>query len=254
MPNPWDVGTAHILEELGFEALASASAALAVTLGRADGAGEVSRVEALDHGRLLADAVGVPINGDLETGFGDEPEDVAETVAGAIEAGLAGCSIEDITGNPDQPLFDQGHAVARIRAGAEARKAAGSAFVLTARCEAYLTGHGSPLKISIERLSAMADAGADVVYACGMYKRDDIAALVGEMSVPVNVIGGTGPEPLSVAELEGLGVKRISLGPRLIQAALGGFLRAAEEVRTKGTFDFMTEAAKLGPVFGMVRR
>ncbi|MHA1570605.1 MAG: isocitrate lyase/PEP mutase family protein [Alphaproteobacteria bacterium] len=254
MPNPWDVGTARILDALGFEALASASAALAVTLGRADGAGEVSRDEALAHGRLLADAVAVPINGDLETGFGDEPSDVAETVARAIEAGLAGCSIEDITGNPDQPLYDHGHAVARIRAGAEARDEAGSAFVLTARCEAYMTGHPEPLKICIERLGAMADAGGDVVYACGMYKRDDIVTLVREMTVPVNVIGGTGPQPLSVAELEGLGVKRVSLGPRLIQAALGGFLKAAEEVRTKGTFGFMSDGAKLGPVFGMVRR
>lgn len=254
MPNPWDLGTARFLEALGFEAIATASAALAFSLARADGAGEVSRDEALAHGRTLADAVAVPVNGDLEDGFGDSPEAVAETIRGAIAAGLAGCSIEDTTGDPAQPLYEHGHAVERIRAAVEARDAAGGDFVLTARCEAFLTGHPEALKVCVERLQAMAEAGADVVYACGMWQRDDIATLVREVPRPVNVIGGTGPEPLPVAELVSLGVKRVSLGPRLIQAALGGFQRAAEELRKEGSFGFMKEAAQLGPLTKMVRR
>ena len=254
MPNPWDIGTARLLEVLGFETIATASAALAFSLARADGAGEVSRDEALAHGRTLADAVGVPVNGDLENGFGDSPEAVAETIRGAVAAGLAGCSIEDTTGDPAQPLYERGHAIERIRAAVEARDAAGGSFVLTARCEAYATGHPEPLKVCVERLNAMAEAGADVVYALGMWKAEDIATLVREVPRPVNVIGGTGPEPLPLAELEALGVKRVSLGPRLIQAALGGFQRAAEELRKEGTFGFMQEAAKLGPLTKMIRR
>ena len=252
MPNPWDAGTARVLEALGFEALASASAALAFTLGRRDAAGEVSREEALSHAKRLIEAVALPVNGDLEIGFGPAPEDVAETIHQSIGIGLAGCSIEDISGDPAQPLYERSHAVERIRAAAEARDATGSAFVLTARCEAFLVGHPDPLKECVERLGAMAEAGADVVYACGLHKREDIATLLREIPVPVNVLGGTGPAPLSVAELEALGVKRVSLGPRLIQAALGGFQRAAEELKREGTFSFMGEAAQLGPLTEMI--
>lgn len=254
MPNPWDSGTARLLGSLGFEALASASAALAVTLGRTDAAREVSRDEAITHARMLGDAVDLPINGDLEIGFGDEPEDVAETIRQSIDAGLAGCSIEDRPGYPDQPLYERSHAVERIRAAAEARDAAGSAFVVTARCEAFLTGHPEPLTECVDRLGAMAEAGADVVYACGMCRTDDIATLVRAVPVPVNVIGGTGARRLSTAELNDLGVKRVSLGPRLIQAALGGFLAAAEEVSGTGTFDFMDNAADLKQVAASIKR
>ncbi|MGI9506762.1 MAG: isocitrate lyase/PEP mutase family protein [Geminicoccaceae bacterium] len=254
MPNPWDAGTARLLGALGFEALASASAALAVTLGRADAAREVSRDEAIAHARMLGEAVDLPINGDLEIGFGNDPEDVAITIRQSIEAGLAGCSIEDRPGYPNQPLYERSHAVERIRAAAEARDATGSAFVLTARCEAFLTGHPDPLKECVERLSAMADAGADVVYACGMSKPDDIAALVGAVPVPVNVLGGSGAQRLTIAELDDLGVKRVSLGPRLIQAALGGFLSAAEEIRETGTFDFMDHAADLRRVTELIKQ
>jgi len=254
MPNPWDAGTARLLGALGFEALASASAALAVTLGRADAAQEVSRDEAIAHARMLGEAVDLPINGDLEIGFGDDPEDVAITIRQSIDAGLAGCSIEDRPGHPNQPLYERSHAVERIRAAAEARDATGSAFVLTARCEAFLTGHPDPLKECVERLSAMADAGADVVYACGMSRPDDIAALVGAVPVPVNVLGGSGARRLTIAELDDLGVKRVSLGPRLIQAALGGFLSAVEEIRETGSFDFMEHAADLKRVAGLIKR
>ena len=179
---------------------------------------------------------------------------------------MAGCSIEDRTGDPGNPLYERGLSVERIRAARAAIDAAGSDFVLTARCEAYLTGHENPLAECLERLSAMedagadmlvkqalshADAGADVVYACGMCEADDIRALVNEVSVPVNVIGGTGHLRLSIDALKDLGVRRVSLGPRLCQAAIGGFLRAAREVSGSGTFGFMDEAANLKSVTGM---
>jgi 2-methylisocitrate lyase-like PEP mutase family enzyme len=254
MANPWDIGTARMLEALGFEALATASAALAATLGRGDGIGAVSRDEALSHSRSLVDAVMLPVNGDLEAGFGDAPEDVAITIRQAIDVGLAGCSIEDRRCDGDQPLYDRAHAIERIRAAVAARDDSDPDFVLTARCEAYLTGDPNPLHECIERLGAMADAGADVVYACGMSARDDIATLVREMPVPVNVLGGTGQNPLSVGELEALGVKRVSLGPRLIQAAFAAFLRAAGEIRTEGRFGFMNDAVSLDQVTEMIRR
>lgn len=251
MPNPWDAGTARILHHLGFEAIATASAALAVSLGRADAAREVSRKEALDHATFLIDAVDIPVNGDLESGFGDEPEAVAETIRQSIAIGLAGCSIEDRTGDNNKPLYERSLAVERIRAARAAIDDLKSDFVLTARCEAYLVGHEDPLHECLERLSEMEDAGADVVYACGMCKADDIRALVRAVSVPVNVIGGTGAVRLSTNALEDLGVRRVSLGPRLCQAALGGFLRAAEEISGSGTFDFMNEAANLKSVTAM---
>lgn len=251
MPNPWDAGTAKVLQHFGFEAIATASAALACSLGRPDAAGEVSRQEALDHASVLIDAVDLPVNGDLETGFGDEPEAVAETIRQSIAIGMAGCSIEDRTGDAANPLYDRAFAVERIRAARAAIDEAGSDFVLTARCEAYLTGHEDPLSECLARLAEMEEAGAHVVYACGMREPGDITALVKAVSVPVNVIGGTGPAPLSVAQLGDLGVRRVSLGPRLCQAAMGAFVRAAEEVSGEGTFGFMQDAANLKAVTGM---
>jgi 2-methylisocitrate lyase-like PEP mutase family enzyme len=251
MPNPWDAGTAKVLQHIGFEAIATASAALACSLGRADASGEVSRQQALDHATMLIDAVDLPVNGDLESGFGDDPEDVAETIRRSIAIGMAGCSIEDRTQDDANPLYERGLAVERIGAARAAIDEAGSGFVLTARCEAYLTGHDDPLSECLDRLAAMAEAGADVVYACGMRELDHIAELVKAVPVPVNVIGGTGPEPLSVGQLEDLGVRRVSLGPRLCQAAMGAFLRAAEEVMGEGTFGFMKEAGNLGAMTAM---
>jgi len=249
MPNPWDAGTAKMLRRLGFEALATGSAPFAATLGRRDG--EVAREEAIGHAAMIAAVTGLPVNGDLERGYGDRPQDVYETIRQAIAAGLAGCSIEDATGRPAEPLYERALAVERIGAARSAIDEAGSDFVLTARCEAYLTGHEAPLAECLERLAEMAEAGADVVYACGMAAADDIAALVGEVPKPVNVIGGTGPEPLSVKALEDLGVKRVSLGPRLLQAAMGGFLRAARELKEEGSFGFMADAAQMGAIYEM---
>ena len=249
MPNPWDIGTAKLLEKLGFEALATASAALAGTHGRRDG--QMSREESLLHAKAIVGSTDLPVNGDLEKGFGDSPEDVAVTIREAMQAGLAGCSIEDTTGDPQQPLYERGLAVERICAARAEIDAAGSDFVLTARCEAYLTGHPDPLKECLERLAAMAEAGADVVYACGMAKADDIAALVTEVPRPVNVLGGTGKDPLRIRALEDLGVKRISLGPRLFQAAMAGFLNAVRELRDEGTFGFIKGAPSTRHIYDM---
>ncbi len=248
MPNPWDIGTAKLLAHLGFEAIATASAALSAAAGRRDG--DVGRNISLGHARLIVDATGLPVNGDLENGYGHEPEDVAETIRQAIEVGLAGCSIEDSTGDRAKPLYDRAHAVERIRA-ARAAIPAGSDFVLTARCEAYLTGHDAPLAECIERLGEMAEAGADVVYACGMAKAEDIAALVKAVERPVNVLGGTGANPPPIRALEDIGVKRVSLGPRLFQAAMAGFLGAARELKERGSFDFIRGAPTTGQIYGM---
>jgi 2-methylisocitrate lyase-like PEP mutase family enzyme len=249
MPNPWDIGTAKLLAHIGFEAIATASAALAGAAGRRDG--DVGRNVSMGHARLIVAATELPVNGDLENGYGDAPADVAETIRQAMAAGLAGCSIEDATGDKARPLYERTHAVERIRAARAAIDEGRSEFVLTARCEAYLTGHSAPLKECIERLGAMAEAGADVVYACGMSKADDIAALVKAVPRPVNVIGGTGKEPLSVRALEDLGVKRLSLGPRLFQAAMAGFLGAARELKEKGSFDFIRGAPSAGQIYDM---
>ena len=246
MPNPWDIGTAKLLAHLGFEAIATASAALAAASGRRDG--QVGRNVSMSHARLIVAASSLPVNGDLENGYGHASEDVAETIRQAIDAGLAGCSIEDFTGDKKNPLYERGPAVERIRA-ARAAIPAGSDFVLTARCEAYLTGHAAPLKECIERLGEMAEAGADVVYACGMAKAEDIEALVKAVPRPVNVIGGSGPAPLTVKALADLGVKRVSLGPRLFQAAMAGFLAAAKELKEGGSFDFLKGAPSTGSIY-----
>jgi 2-methylisocitrate lyase-like PEP mutase family enzyme len=249
MPNPWDAGSAKVVRHLGFEALATGSAPFAASLGRRDG--QVAREEAVGHASMISAVTGLPVNGDLERGYGDHADDVYLTVQQAIVAGLAGCSIEDATGRKEKPLYDRADAVERIRAARSAIDEAGSAFVLTARCEAYLTGHEAPLQECLERLGEMAEAGADVVYACGMAAADDIAELVRAVPRPVNVPGGTGPEPLSVAALRDLGVKRVSLGPRLLQAAMGAYLRACHELKGEGTFGFMAGAANMGEVYAM---
>lgn len=249
MPNPWDAGTAKMLRYLGFEALATGSAPFAATLGRRDG--QVERAEAIGHAGLIAAVTGLPVNGDLEKGYGDTPDAVAETIRQAIAGGLAGCSIEDASGDPAAPLFDRELAVERIGAARATIDEIGSDFVLTARCEAYLTGHEEPLTESVERLGAMAEAGADVVYACGIAEADDIETLVKAVPRPVNVLGGTGPEPLSVQALQDLGVKRVSLGPRLYQAAMGAYLAAIGELKDEGTFGFMENAANLSGITAM---
>lgn len=244
MPNPFDVGTARLLAAHGFAALATSSAALAFMLGKPDGAGAVSRAEGIAHVRTIVEATELPVNGDLENGYGDAPEEVARTVREAIDAGAAGCSIEDATGRKDRPLYGIEEAAARIAAAKQA--AAGNPFVVTARAECFLVGAPDPLAESIRRLRAYEAAGADVLYAPGLATAEQVRAVVSAVGKPVNVLAGFGAPPLSVAELSALGVKRISLGSWPHRAAIGAFVTAAREMRDFGTFGFVASAATKG--------
>ncbi len=244
IPNPWDAGTARILANLGFEALTTTSAGLAFTLGRRDGAGGVSRGETLANAKAVADATDLPVAADLENGFGDAPEVVAETIRLAGEqAGLVGGSIEDATGDSRRPLYDFEHAVERVAAAAEAAHALPFPFVLVGRAENFL--HGRPdLDDTIRRLQAYAAAGADALFAPGLTRPEEIRTVCASVGKPVNVVMGLSGSktPFSVAMLAELGVRRISLGSALSRAALGAFLRAAREIREHGTFTFAGEA------------
>ena len=243
IPNPWDLGSLRVLEASGFEAIATTSAGFAFTLGRQDGADLISREETLDHAKSLVGATNLPISADLENGFGDAPDEVAATIAMSGNAGLVGGSIEDATGRTDDPIFEFNLAVDRISAAVEAARALPFPYTLTARCENYL--HGRPdFDDTLKRLKAYEEAGADVLYAPGLRDLESIAAVCGALEKPVNVVIGIGPTAdLSIEELAGAGVKRISLGSALARAAVGGFLRAVQEIRDHGRFTFAKEAA-----------
>ena len=235
IPNPWDIGTARVLAARGFEALATTSAGLAFSMGIADGG--VSRDQALEHCRTIAGATVLPVSADLEKGFGDDPETVAETVGLAFETGLAGCSIEDHTGDRDRPIYAFGLAVERIQAAVEASRSLPQDFVLTARCENFLWGR-KDLDDTIGRLQAFEAAGADVLYAPGLHDLETISAVCGAVSKPVNVVMGLPGATFSVSDLETAGAARISVGSALTRAAFGAFARAASEMAEHGTFRF----------------
>ena len=240
IPNPWDAGTARILESLGFEALTTTSAGLAFTYGRRDG--EMTRDETLANAKAIVEATDLPVAADLENGFGDAPEDAAETIRLAGEsAGLVGGSIEDSTGNPDRPIYDFDQAVERVAAAAEAARALPHPFVFVARAENFL--HGRPdLDDTIRRLQAFEKAGADALFAPGITEPDAIRTVCASVEKPVNVVIGIKGMAMSVDELAALGVRRISLGSSLSRAALGAFLRAAREIREGGTFSYVSDA------------
>lgn len=242
IPNPWDAGTARILAALGFEALTTTSAGLAFALGRRDGAGRITRDETLANAKAVADATDLPVAADLENGFAETPAGVAETIRLAGEsAGLAGGSIEDATGDPARPIYELAEAVERITAAAEAARALLFPFVLVGRAENFL--HGRPdLGDTICRLQAYEAAGADALYAPGVTKPDDIRAICASVGKPVNVVAGLRDDAFSVEQLAALGVRRISVGSTLARAALGAFVRAATEIRDRGTFTFAGDA------------
>jgi 2-methylisocitrate lyase-like PEP mutase family enzyme len=248
IPNPWDIGTARLLAHLGFEALATTSAGYAFSVGRRDNT--IGRTEMMGHVAAIASASDLPVSGDLENGFGDTPEIVAETIRLAAAAGLSGGSIEDNTQRPDHPIYEKDHAVERVRAASEAARALPFTFTLTARCENYLAGRPD-LRDTIERLQAYQEAGADVLYAPGLTSQDDIAAVVGAVDRPVNVVMGLQGVQLSLATLSAIGVKRISVGSALSRAALGAFLRAAREMREQGTFSFAEDAVSYSVIGSM---
>jgi 2-methylisocitrate lyase-like PEP mutase family enzyme len=253
IPNPWDAGSAKVLEQLGYEALATTSAGLAFSLGRPDAAGAVSREEALHHARTIVESTVLPVSADLENGFGDDPEDCAHTIRLAAEVGLVGGSIEDATGRVDNPIYPMEVAVARVQAAVAAARALPFPFALTARAENLL--HGRPdLPDTLARLQAFAEAGADVLYAPGLTTRDQISAVVRAVAQkPVNVLMGLAGANFSVAELSELGVKRISVGSALARAAYGAFLKGAREIADNGTFGFAAEAVPFREINAMFR-
>ena len=241
VPNPWDAGSARILASLGFEALATTSAGLAFSLGKPDGESAVTREETLANIRAIISATSLPVAADLENGYGDDPEICAETIFLAAKAGLVGGSIEDATGRPEDPIYPFELSVERIKAAVKAARSLPFQFILTARAENLIYGRPD-LKDTIRRLEAFADAGADVLFAPGLKTRDEIDTVVRAVAPrPLNVIMGLTGAGLTMSDLDGLGVKRVSLGSSLARAAYGAFLRAAEEVREKGTFGFAAE-------------
>jgi 2-methylisocitrate lyase-like PEP mutase family enzyme len=240
IPNPWDTGTARMLQSMGFKALASTSSGFAWSRGRPDNG--VSRDMALAHLAELAAAIDVPLNADFEDGYADDPAGVAANVQLAVEAGVAGLSIEDATGKSASPLFTLDEAVARVRAARRAIDAAGGDTLLVARAECYLVGRPD-LQEAIARLKAYAHAGADCLYAPGIRSADEIAAVVSAVAPkPVNVLVGSASD-LTVADIAAMGVRRISVGGALARAAWGGFMRAATLLAQEGRFDGFASAA-----------
>ncbi len=237
--NPWDAGTARILTALGFKALSTTSAGLAFTLGRRDGTASVSRAEALANAQSIAESTHLPVAADLENGYGQFPEDAAETIRlAAQDAGLVGGSIEDASGDPAHPIYDFQLAVERVAAAAEAARALPFPFQFVARAENYLHGHPD-LDDTIRRLQAYEAAGAEVLYAPGITNPEDVRTLCSSVSKPVNHLAGLkGAPSLSLQELGALGVRRVSLGSGFTRAAMTAFLRAAQEVSEYGTFTF----------------
>jgi 2-methylisocitrate lyase-like PEP mutase family enzyme len=252
IPNPWDIGTALYLRALGFKALATTSAGLAFSRGLPDAEWAVSRDTMLAHIAEIVASTDLPVNADFESGYAHQPEAVQQNIRLCVATGVAGLSIEDATGDRDNPLYELPLAIERIRAARAAIDTSGEDVLLTARAECFLVGHADPLRESIRRLQAYADAGADVLYAPGPTDTGDIQAIVKAAGgKPVNVLlsSNTG---LTVAHLADLGVRRVSLGSSLARAAWTGFIRAAKEIAGQGTikaFDGIVPYAELNTFF-----
>jgi 2-methylisocitrate lyase-like PEP mutase family enzyme len=239
MPNPWDAGSARLLAGMGAKALATTSAGYAWTLGRRDM--DVTRDEALANAAQIVAAVDLPVSGDLENGYGDAPEIAAETIRFAAEAGLVGGSIEDATGDPEQPIYDFAHAVERVAAAAEAAHALPFPFTFAARAENYLHGRRD-LDDTIRRLQAFEAVGADVLFAPGLPDLDAIRTVVASVGKPVNVVLWQKQTPYTIADLAAVGVRRVSSGGSFARAALTGLANAAAEVLGAGTLGYLDTA------------
>jgi len=237
LPNPWDRGSAKLLASLGFQALATTSSGSAATLGELDGA--IGCERALAHSAEIVAASELPVSADLENGFAGDAAGVAETVRAAIATGLAGCSIEDYSGDDASPIYELAEATERVAAAAEAAHDGEGRLVLTARAENYLHGR-KDLDDTIERLQAYEQAGANVLYAPGLMELDDIRGVVESVGVPVNVLARPGAP--SVGELASVGVARVSVGGAFAFAALGALVEAAEELQESGTYGFWVRA------------
>ena len=252
IPNPWDAGTARLLASLGFEALATTSLGLANSLGRVDGTNGVSRAQVIENCRVIAAATDLPVNADLENGYAHEPLAAAEIIRLAAAAGISGGSIEDATGEAEKPIYDFDHAVERVQAAVEEARALPVPFMLTARAENLLHGR-LDLDDTIRRLQAFERAGADVLYAPGVRDLATIRTVVSAVSRPVNVVMSAADPDLTVAQLAGVGVKRISVGGALSRLALAAFMKGAREMADRGGFTWMRDTVpsrELKDVFG----
>jgi 2-methylisocitrate lyase-like PEP mutase family enzyme len=242
LPNPWDVGTAIYLKHLGFKALATTSAGFAFSRGKPDG--DVSRDEMLAHIREIVDATALPVNADFLNGFANKPEELAANVKLCVDMGVAGLSIEDNSQDPAAPLYEKNLAVERIRAARSAIDASETGVVLTGRCEAWLVHDPNPLRTALERLAAYAEAGADCLYAPVVSNPNEIAQIVRAVAPkPVNVLVSGFNHQFSLSQLADLGVRRISVGSGLALAAWGAFVRAAQDIKTNGTFKLLANNA-----------
>ena len=250
LPNPWDGGSARILAGLGFQALATSSGACAGTFGRRDG--QVSRDEAIVHAHAIVLATELPVSADLENGFGHAPQDAAQTILLAAQAGLVGGSIEDASGDKDKPIYDIGHAIERVEAAAQAARSLAFPFVLTARAENHLRGK-SDLDDTIRRLLAYEKAGADVLFAPGLPDLAAVQAVCAAVSKPVNFMVGIRGRSFSVAELESAGVRRISLATSLYRTAMGALVEAAREIDQHGSFAYLDRALTTQELNGYLR-
>ena len=249
IPNPWDVGSARVLAALGFRALATTSAGMAHALGLPDG--RVSPEAVLAHCRTIVSATNLPVSADLEKGFGDSPESVAETIRAAAATGLAGGSIEDYTGDRGEPIFPLGLAVARVEAAAAARDSLPDDFVLTARCENLIRGRDD-LDDTVRRLQAYGEAGADVLYAPGLRDLETIRTVCVAVGKPVNVLMGILGATFCLDDLAAVGVKRVSVGSALARAAYGAFVKAAREMANEGCFTFASDAIGSAELEGLL--
>jgi 2-methylisocitrate lyase-like PEP mutase family enzyme len=250
LPNPWDIASTRVLTGLGFQALATSSAASATALGRKDG--QLTRDEVLSHARSIVDATDLPVSADLENGFGDPPETVAETIRLAAQSGIVGCTIEDYTGNPDAPLYDLSLAIERISAAAQMVRTFPSPFLLTARAHNLMYANPS-LEKAIHRLQAFEQAGADVLFAPGLPDMAAVRTVCSAVSKPVNFMAGIKGKSFPVEELAAAGVKRISLATSLYRAAMTGFVNATRQVLDHGNFDFLDRSLSTAELHQLMR-
>lgn len=255
LPNPWDIGSALYLRHLGFKALATTSAGFAFSQGLPDSVTAVSRGLMLRHISEVVEATSLPVNADYQNGYEDEPEGVAASVALCVATGVAGLSIEDATGDSAHPLYEFDLAVERIRAARAAIDVSGIPVLLTARCEAYLVGDADPVRVSLDRLVAFAEAGADCLFAPGVREPGEIVAMVKAVAPkPVNVLVSAPDSELSVDRLTGLGVRRISVGSALARVAWGAFMRSAKSIKETGSFDSFAEAGSFSEIEEVMNR
>ncbi len=255
LPNPWDAGTAVYLQHLGFEAVATTSAGFAFSRALPDSVSAVPAELVLAHVREIVEATTLPVNADFQNGYANDPEGVAANVARCIATGIAGLSIEDATGDNAAPLYNFALAVERVKAARAAIDASGIPVVLTARCEAWLVGDPGPLRTSLERLVAFADAGADCLYAPGVTRPDEIAAIVKAVAPrPVNVLVSTNNCDSSVSQLADLGVRRVSVGAALARVAWAAFIQSARDIKETGSFKAFAYAAPFNQLNDLFER